>query len=261
MTSAAPAAAPDVKKSRRFTTDALAMTYLFSSGGKRLGGLRLAGLRGRAMDGFADALVGSAAADIAAHEVVDVGVGRFGLLREQRDGGHDLSGLAVTALRDVFLDPGLLHGMAPVGRQAFDGRHLFPGDARYRGDTRAGGFSVEVHGPRSAQRHAAAELRAGHVQGIAKHPQQRHFRANVDGLWLAVQSEADSHGGLLEGRTISYNNSRVSENGRKVVRRVVNRPSGWANGGCACRVPGNSMRAPRFAGLPSRRRASLPAAR
>ena len=65
------------------------------------------------MDGLADALVGAAAADVAAHGVVDVGVGGFRFLREQRDRGHDLAGLAVAALRNVFLDPGLLHGMVP----------------------------------------------------------------------------------------------------------------------------------------------------
>src|ERR1700675_4093874 len=106
MTRAAPAVAPDFKKSQRFTTDAVAMTYLFSSGEKqRLSGFRFAGLRGGAMDGLADALVGSAAADVAAHEVIDIGVGRVGLLGEQRDCGHDLPGLAVAALRDVFFDP------------------------------------------------------------------------------------------------------------------------------------------------------------
>src|ERR1700687_6059383 len=122
MTSAAPAEALDFKKSRRSTTDAVAMTDLFSLREKqRLGGLRFAGLRGGAMDGLADALVGSAAADVAAHEVIDIGVGRVGLLGEQRDGGHDLSGLAIAALRDVFFDPGLLHRVAPVGGEAFDG--------------------------------------------------------------------------------------------------------------------------------------------
>jgi len=34
------------------------------------------------------------------------------VLRKQRHGGHDLSGLAVAALRNVFFHPGLLHRMA-----------------------------------------------------------------------------------------------------------------------------------------------------
>src|ERR1700719_2693867 len=157
MTSAAPAEAPDFKKSRRFTTDAVAMTYLCSTGEKqRLGRLRFAGLGGGAMDGLADALVGSAAADVAAHEVIDIGVGRVGLLGEQRDCGHDLSGLAVAALRDVFCDPGLLDRVAPVGGQAFYGRNFFAGDAGDRRNARACGFPVDVHGARAAEGHTAA---------------------------------------------------------------------------------------------------------
>src|SRR5262245_53729307 len=49
------------------------------------------------MDRGADALVGAAAADVG-HRRVDVGIGRLRLLLQQRDGGHDLAGLAVAAL-------------------------------------------------------------------------------------------------------------------------------------------------------------------
>ena len=68
----------------------------------------------RAVDGRADALVGAAAADVAGHRGVDVGVGGLRLRGEQRRGRHDLAGLAVAALRHVELDPGLLHRMAAV---------------------------------------------------------------------------------------------------------------------------------------------------
>ena len=59
------------------------------------------------------------------------------------------------------------------------------------------GFAVDVHGAGAAQRHAAAELRAGHVEGVAEHPEQRHLRADVNGLGFAVQGESDGHGDLL----------------------------------------------------------------
>src|SRR5881275_1621517 len=68
---------------------------------------------GGAVNGFADALVSAAAADVAAHGIIDVGVGGVGLLREQGHCGHDLSGLAVAALRNVFLHPCFLHGWLP----------------------------------------------------------------------------------------------------------------------------------------------------
>src|SRR5260221_8295051 len=48
------------------------------------------GLRG-VLDRVADAAVGPAAADVAGHRRVDVGVGRLGGLRQQRRGRHDLA--------------------------------------------------------------------------------------------------------------------------------------------------------------------------
>ena len=57
---------------------------------------------GRPMDGPADAEIGPAPADVAGHAVVDVGVGRSGVLPEQDGRGHDLPRLAVAALGHVF---------------------------------------------------------------------------------------------------------------------------------------------------------------
>ena len=61
------------------------------------------------MNGFADALVRTAAADVAAHGVVDIGVGGLGFFGKQGYGGHDLPGLAVAALRNLLGDPRLLY--------------------------------------------------------------------------------------------------------------------------------------------------------
>src|SRR5689334_2542095 len=52
--------------------------------------VRLGGL----LDGRADAAVRAAAADVAGHRVVDVGVGRMGVARQQGRRRHDLAGLA-----------------------------------------------------------------------------------------------------------------------------------------------------------------------
>src|SRR5580693_10591089 len=102
------------------------------------------------MNGFANALVGTAAADVAAHGVVNVGVGGLGFFGEQGYGGHDLPGLAVAALGNVFFHPGLLDGMAAIGGEAFDGGDFFARDAGDRGDAGTRGFAVDVHGAGSA---------------------------------------------------------------------------------------------------------------
>jgi hypothetical protein len=78
------------------------------------------------MNGLADALVRATAADVAAHGVIDVGVGGIGFFGEQRDGGHNLSGLSVAALRYVFLHPRLLDGVTSIHGQTLDRRDLLP---------------------------------------------------------------------------------------------------------------------------------------
>src|SRR4051794_40883068 len=60
---------------------------------------------------------GAATEDIG-EGVVDVGVGRFGLVLEQRRHRHDHPALAIAALRHVVVDPGLLHLVQhTIGRQ------------------------------------------------------------------------------------------------------------------------------------------------
>src|SRR5207237_338294 len=66
----------------------------------------------RALDRGADAGVGTAAADVSRHRRVDVGVRRVRFRREQRGGGHDLARLAVAALHDLHVQPGLLGPLA-----------------------------------------------------------------------------------------------------------------------------------------------------
>jgi len=219
MSAALPTAAV-FRNSRRCKTGAvviaryLEILYKFSSRrhAKRLrSGIGFRGSRGRrAMDGFADALIGAAAANVAAHGFVDVGIGGIGFFCEQRDGGHDLAGLAVAALGDVFGDPGFLHGVRAVEGEALDGRNIFAGNARDHGNARARGFTVDVHGAGAAERHAAAEFRAGHVEGVAQDPEERHVWADVDVLWFAVQGEGDGHGESPPGEWLSYNNFRMS---------------------------------------------------
>src|SRR6266566_9787810 len=105
MTSPAPAAAVVSRNSRRETLD---------------GALMSGSLRGP-VNGRPNALIGAAAANVR-HRLIDVSIGGVRLLGEQRGRGHDLSRLAVTALRHVFRDPRPLHGVGAVLGQSFDRR-------------------------------------------------------------------------------------------------------------------------------------------
>src|SRR5882672_8883931 len=81
----------------------------------------------RGVDRGADAGVSAAAADVG-HRRVDVLVARARVPREERNRRHDLARLAVAALRDLVVDPGLLHRvqLAALG-EALDGEHLLAG--------------------------------------------------------------------------------------------------------------------------------------
>ncbi|MNR53536.1 hypothetical protein D3C85_1735660 [compost metagenome] len=76
------------------------------------------------MHGGMNGVVSAAAAQID-HRGLDLRVTRFGVVFEQRRGGHDLPGLAVAALCDLMIDPGRDHPLAHVvGLDGFDGGHL-----------------------------------------------------------------------------------------------------------------------------------------
>ena len=64
---------------------------------------------GARFDRVADAHIGAAAADIARHRRIDIGIVGVRRTFEQRRRGHDLTGLAITALDHFQIEPGLLH--------------------------------------------------------------------------------------------------------------------------------------------------------
>src|SRR5260370_7995946 len=75
------------------------------------------------LDGGGDTLIAAAAADVAAHRVIDLGLGRVLRRRQQCGGLHDLPGLAISALRDIQTAPGLLHRVITVAVEASDRRY------------------------------------------------------------------------------------------------------------------------------------------
>src|ERR1700691_5425175 len=83
-------------------------------GGDGLFRLLLGGDFGRFVNGFANAEICAAAANVAVHGGVDIRVGGMRIFREQGGGGHHLSGLAIAALRDVDFLPRDLDGVRAV---------------------------------------------------------------------------------------------------------------------------------------------------
>src|SRR5260221_3431906 len=151
---------------------------------------RLRGL----LDRFANADIGPTAADVAGHRVVDVGIRRMRVAREQRRSRHDLARLAVAALNDLPVEPGLLDlGDRRSRADGLDRRDLGGDDAVDRGDTGTGGDAVDMHSAGAAERHAAAELRAGHAEHVAQHPQERDVTVDIDRAIDAVDLNRGGH--------------------------------------------------------------------
>src|SRR5262245_33193751 len=103
-------------------------------------------LAGGDVNGGADALVAAATANIG-DGGVDLLFARARLVLEQRGHRHDHAALAIAALRDIEIEPRLLHGMQDAVRlQAFDGGDPPVGDRAHRQRTGPYRPAVDVHG-------------------------------------------------------------------------------------------------------------------
>src|SRR5580704_14142372 len=153
-------------------------------------------LLGGAFDGAEDARIGPAAADIAVHVANDVVAARSLVGRQQCGGLHDLAGLAITALRHLQIEPGLLQWMVAIGRQALDGGDVPARHHRHRRLARAHRLAVEMHRAGAAHAGAAAVFRAGELEMLPHHPEQRCFRAGIHTGRLVIDGEGDRHHAL-----------------------------------------------------------------
>src|SRR5262245_55213687 len=105
----APLAAPtSLIKSRRFMESAI--SHLLRS----------------LVDRGTDSLIRPAAAEYVAHGRVDLRICWPGIFLQQGRRVHDLTGLAVAALRDAFLNPRLLQRVCAIRGQPFNRRNIFP---------------------------------------------------------------------------------------------------------------------------------------
>ena len=108
-------------------------------------------------------------------EALYVRIGRFPVLPQQRDHGHDLKALAVAAVNDVVVDPRLLHDVADgVALHGLDCDHGAVADVLQ---------TSSAHGARGHRPVATVQVLhelmlhpgSGHSEVIAKHPEQREW--------------------------------------------------------------------------------------
>jgi len=127
---------------------------------------------GSPLDGFAYALVGTTATDISLHSRVNVLIRGIGIVAQQRNGRHNLSGLTIPALRHLFGDPGFLHPVQSLRSNALYGSNLLTAYRTYRQTAAAHRQAIQVYRTGTAQTLATAKTRAGQTQVIPQYPQQ-----------------------------------------------------------------------------------------
>src|SRR6185369_5302991 len=119
---------------------------------------------------LADPLIRSAATDVTLHGFVDLMVNRFRIFLEQRRRLHELTALAVAALRHIALLPGFLQRVVSPRTQSLYGHDPFPGHAFHRRYAAAHRFSIYLYRTGTAKPLAAAVFRTGQVQFVAQIP-------------------------------------------------------------------------------------------
>ena len=112
---------------------------------------------------------------------------------EQRRGGHDLSRLAVAALRHVDFFPGLLQRMRAVRRESFDSGDVCVGDGGYGRDAGALGLSADMHRTRAALADAATVLSAVEIEYVPQHPKKGSIGRRIDAGRAPINSQLDRH--------------------------------------------------------------------
>src|SRR5437660_3166817 len=108
-----------------------------------------------------DSIVSSAAADVRRHEFGNLRVGGMRRLGQQCGRSHDLPTLAISALRNVFGNPGLLQCVKATRAETFDGRDVLACSLRNSHRAGASQRAIDMDGACAAVSGTAAEFRAG----------------------------------------------------------------------------------------------------
>jgi hypothetical protein len=141
------------------------------------------------VDGAADTLVRPAATKRTRHGGVNLFIGWRRVRVEQSNGRHDLSRLAITALRDAFFYPGLLHGVTAVHRQPLNRRNLPAGYGGNGHHARSLCLAIHVHRATTTLTNTTTVLGARQTQDIPQRPQQRHVRRRLYLLFLTIDKD------------------------------------------------------------------------
>src|SRR5689334_14801310 len=135
--------------------------------------------------------MGAASAQIVAERLGDLGLARARRAFEQRLCGHDHTVEAVTALRGLFGDEGILHRVGMLARaEALESDDVAADAALDRYHAGACGHIIDQHrtGPAFAQ--AATVFRSIQSEIVAQHVEQRGIGSGADLVTPAVDGQS-----------------------------------------------------------------------
>src|SRR5580692_9055579 len=122
---------------------------------------------------LADSNVGHAAANTARHHRVYVAVSGIRKIFQQRSRLHDLSRLAISALRNLQVEPSGLQRMLAMRIEAFDRRDFCPCDRTNWGNAGSRCASFHVHRASATKTDSTTKFRSGEAKLVADYPEQR----------------------------------------------------------------------------------------
>src|SRR5580704_2301692 len=138
---------------------------------------------------LADSNVGHAAANTARHHRVYVAISGIRKIFQQRRCLHDLSRLAISALRNLQVEPGGLQRMLSMRIEAFNRRDLCLCDCTNRGNARSRCASFHVHRASATKTDSATEFRSCETKLVADYPEQRRVVRTMRRNGAAVEIE------------------------------------------------------------------------
>ena len=124
-------------------------------------------------------MVGAAAAEVTIHGGFNFLQGGVWIFFEEGRGRHDLTGLAISALRNVHFIPSQLQWVISIFGESFDGGDFGRADGRDGHEARADGGAIEVDCASAALADAATEFCSNELQVVAQEPEQWCVCGNI----------------------------------------------------------------------------------
>jgi hypothetical protein len=146
------------------------------------------------LNGGANPRIGPAATYVAGHGGIDSGIVGTGITYQKRGCRHDLTRLAIPALHNFKVQPGVLNLLASCGiPDCLNRRDCRFSDALDRGYARAYRLTVEMNCAGSAQRHAASKLGSGQPKDVAQYPEQWCVAVDIDYMIRSIDFDCVRH--------------------------------------------------------------------